>query len=153
MSSKKKGSSYSPQGKSSAKKDSKPFLSLTKDDFEIQTFTAGGPGGQHQNTSNTAVRIIQKASGATGVARDNRSQHQNKRAALVRLVDHATFKVWLNRQLWYKGMLPEQKVAEDMQPKNLKVEVRENNKWVEEHHPSCSRSDRCGGRCMEGQSK
>jgi len=98
------------------------------------------------------VRIIHRASGATGVARENRSQHQNKQAALKRLVDHPKFKVWLNRQLWYKGMLPEQKVAQDMLPKNLKVEVRENNKWVEEqHHPMCSRSDRCGGRCMEGQ--
>jgi RF-1 domain len=109
-----------------------PFLSLTKKDFDVQTFAAGGPGGQHQNTSNTGVRIIHRDSGARGEARDSRSQHQNKQAALHRLVKDPKFKLWLNRQLWYKGALPEQMVQNDMRPSNLKVEVREDAKWVPE---------------------
>jgi RF-1 domain len=108
----------------------KPFLSIRKDEFEIQTFAAGGPGGQHQNCTNTGVRIIHKASGARGEARDSRSQHQNKRAALSRLVQDPKFHIWLNRQIWYKGMLPEQKVAQDMCPENLKVEGKKNGRWV-----------------------
>ena len=95
-----------------------PFLSLTRDDFEIQTFAAGGPGGQHQNTSNTGVRIIHKASGARGEARDSRSQHQNKKRALERLVQDPKFRVWLNRMYWQhdQGMTVEEKVQQDMDP-------------------------------------
>lgn len=105
------------------------ILSVTLDDCDISTFSAGGPGGQHQNTSNTAVRIKHKASGAVGEARDNRSQHMNKRAAFVRMTNHPKFKVWLNRQIYLNGKSPEQRVKEDMQPWNLKVESFSDNEW------------------------
>ena len=39
-------------------------FSVTRKDLIIDTFAAGGPGGQHQNTSNTGVRIRHPASGA-----------------------------------------------------------------------------------------
>lgn len=110
-------------------KDKAPFLSIGRDQFEIQTFAAGGPGGQHQNTSNTGVRIIHRASGARGEARDTRSQHQNKQAALRRLVEDPKFRIWLNRQLWNK-IQPEQQVEKDMNLKNLKVEGKKDGRWV-----------------------
>lgn len=112
------------------RKDQKPFFSLTKKDFEIQTFAAGGPGGQHQNTANTGVRIIHRDSGARGESREYRSQHQNKMAAFKRLVATPKFKIWLNRQVWHRGMLPEQQVAKDMDRKNLRVEGKQDGKWV-----------------------
>jgi hypothetical protein len=128
MTSKKKGlSSYSPRDGSGKRK---PFLTIGKDEFEIQTFAAGGPGGQHQNTANTGVRIIHRGSGARGEARDSRSQHQNKRAALARLVEDPKFKIWLNRQIWHQGILPEQQVLHDMQPENLRVEGKKDGRWV-----------------------
>jgi protein subunit release factor B len=113
----------------SKRKDEKPFLSIGKDQFEIQTFAAGGPGGQHQNTANTGVRIIHRASGARGEARDSRSQHQNKQAALRRLLADPKWKIWLNRQLWNK-IKPEQQVEKDMNPRNLKVEGKKDGRWV-----------------------
>lgn len=61
--------------------DRKPFLSVTMNDCDLQTFAAGGKGGQHQNCTNTGVRITHRASGAVGEARDSRSQLQNKQAA------------------------------------------------------------------------
>lgn len=121
---KKKLSSFSPAGDSRS-----PFLSIGRDEFEVQTFAAGGPGGQHQNTANTGVRIIHKASGARGEARDSRSQHQNKRAALGRLVEDPKFRIWLNRQLWNK-IQPEQLVEKDMRPSNLRVEGKKDGRWV-----------------------
>ncbi len=51
----------------------------------IETFRAGGPGGQHQNKAETGVRITHVASGLTVTARDSRSQHRNRRLALARL--------------------------------------------------------------------
>lgn len=49
------------------------LLSVTLADCDVHTFSAGGPGGQHQNTSNTGVRIIHRESGARGESRETRS--------------------------------------------------------------------------------
>lgn len=53
----------------------------------VDTFRAGGPGGQHQNTTESAVRLVHEPTGITVTARDERSQHRNKALALSRLRD------------------------------------------------------------------
>jgi len=58
---------------------------LAAQDVRFEAFRAGGPGGQHQNTTASAVRAIHVPSGLTVVARDERSQHRNKALALQRL--------------------------------------------------------------------
>lgn len=103
---------------------------MTIHDCEVQAFSAGGPGGQHQNTSNTGVRVIHHPSGARGESREERSQLLNKRAAFRRMVASKKFNVWLNRQIWFKGELPEQRVKKDMDPKNLRVEGKQHGRWV-----------------------
>lgn len=80
---------------STATKSMKHLLfSLTAKDFTFTSMTAGGPGGQHQNRSQTAIRCLHKESGAQGVARDEKSQLCNKRAAFVRCVSTSEFKRW-----------------------------------------------------------
>lgn len=69
------------------------ILSVTIADCDLQTFTAGGPGGQHQNRSQTGVRIIHRASGARGEARDERSQWQNKKLAWRRMFESPQFQL------------------------------------------------------------
>jgi len=56
-------------------------------DWEItfQTFKASGPGGQHRNKVETAVRAIHKPSGLIASASDSRSQHQNKQKAIRKI--------------------------------------------------------------------
>jgi len=44
------------------------------------------------------------------------------------MVESAAFKVWMNRML-FQGPTAEERVAKDMDPKNIKVEVRENGVW------------------------
>lgn len=51
----------------------------------VETFRSGGPGGQHQNTSESGVRLIHLPTGVRAVARDERSQHRNREIALGRL--------------------------------------------------------------------
>lgn len=104
-------------------------FSVTRKDLRIETFAAGGPGGQHQNTSNTAVRITHPASGASGVARDSRSQHQNMRNALHRMVESGKFRAWKNRMLLGNPDSPEVCVEKDMAPGNLLIMGREEGHW------------------------
>ncbi|WP_170406744.1 peptide chain release factor H [Ruegeria arenilitoris] len=54
-------------------------------DVKFETFRAGGPGGQHQNTTDSAVRAVHGPTGLAVVAREERSQHRNKSLALARL--------------------------------------------------------------------
>ena len=51
----------------------------------LETYRAGGPGGQHRNTSDTAVRLHHGASGVTVTATERRSQKQNKELAYERM--------------------------------------------------------------------
>lgn len=74
------------------------LFSVTKKDFNIHTFASGGPGGQHQNTTNSGVRIVHRDSGAKGESREQRSQHQNKRLAFNRLCKSPKFQMWLKME-------------------------------------------------------
>lgn len=51
----------------------------------IDTFRAGGQGGQHQNKTESGVRLTHLPTGLVATARDSRSQHKNRRVALTRL--------------------------------------------------------------------
>ncbi len=52
------------------------------DDLERQTFRSGGPGGQHQNKTESGVRYIHKPTGLAAESRTERSQHKNDANAL-----------------------------------------------------------------------
>lgn len=51
----------------------------------VETFRAGGKGGQHQNTTNTGVRLVHEPTGVRTESRSERSQRQNRRRALEQL--------------------------------------------------------------------
>ena len=51
----------------------------------VDTFRAGGPGGQHQNTTESGVRLTHLPTGIVVTAREERSQHRNRVVALERL--------------------------------------------------------------------
>ena len=52
---------------------------------EVQAHRASGPGGQHRNKAETAIRLVHLPSGVTAEGKDERSRTQNLRIALVRL--------------------------------------------------------------------
>ncbi len=54
-------------------------------DVRFEAFRAGGPGGQHQNKTESAVRATHVASGLSVVVREERSQHRNRALALERI--------------------------------------------------------------------
>lgn len=51
----------------------------------VETFRSGGPGGQHQNVTESGVRLVHLPTGVRASARDERSQHRNRTLALQRL--------------------------------------------------------------------
>ena len=107
------------------RKNKEYLFSVTKDDFEIQTFRSGGKGGQHQNTTDSGVRIIHKASGCVAESRSERSQYSNKKIAFRQLVNMPKFRTWLKlesaaRIKGYSALKRE--LDEAMKESNLKVE-------------------------------
>jgi peptide chain release factor 2 len=53
-------------------------IDIKRDDVERQTFRSGGPGGQHQNKTESGVRLIHKPTGVVAECRNERSQHKNE---------------------------------------------------------------------------
>ncbi|XP_051142287.1 uncharacterized protein LOC127259176 [Andrographis paniculata] len=52
---------------------------------EMDTFKSSGPGGQHRNKRESAVRLKHLPTGIIAQAAEDRSQHKNRAAALIRL--------------------------------------------------------------------
>jgi len=53
----------------------------------VEVFRASGPGGQHVNKTESALRLKHPPSGAVVIAQDSSSQHRNREIAYERLIE------------------------------------------------------------------
>jgi ribosome-associated protein len=56
-------------------------------EVEVEVFRSSGPGGQHVNKTESALRLIHRPSGVVVISRDSPSQHRNRETAFERLVE------------------------------------------------------------------
>lgn len=67
--------------------ESPETVDLNDRQYKIETMRSSGPGGQHVNKTESAVRITHVPTGLSATAREERSQHLNKKLALTRIHD------------------------------------------------------------------
>lgn len=106
------------------------LFSVTKKDFRVDTFRAGGPGGQKQNKTNSGVRLTHLDSGAVGEFRNYRSQPENKKEAFNRLLQTPKWKVWHAMRVWEETNKISIEQQVDKMMEDIQIEQIENGDWV-----------------------
>lgn len=109
------------------------LFSVSIHDCRVDTFRSGGKGGQHQNKTESGVRVVHEPSGAVGESREYREQFRNKRAAFLRMAESKEFQLWARvKAAEIKGQPSlDDRVDLAMQQQNLRVEMKdESGRWI-----------------------
>jgi len=86
-----------------------PEIQIKDTEIRIDTFCAGGAGGQHVNKTASAVRITHLETGLVAQCQNERSQHQNKAVAMKILTARLYEKLRLEKEAEQKSQYGEKK--------------------------------------------
>jgi protein subunit release factor B len=111
------------------------LFSVTRKDCRFDYYRGSGKGGQKRNKTDNCCRCTHIDSGAVGKSEEGRSKEHNRRLAFERMAETDIFKKWhkieISRRL---GHLADAEAATEraMSAKNIRVEIKEDDKWMEE---------------------
>ena len=103
-------------------------------EVRVETYRASGPGGQHRNVTESAVRLTHIPSGVVVVSADSRSQHRNKQTAFERLMRRL---IALNRVLVRRIPTRRSRAAKErgLAEKKKRQETKERRKPIRAEEP------------------
>lgn len=99
--------------------------------MEIKTCRGSGAGGQHRNTTDSAVQATHLPTGISVRIESERSQHANKTAALELLESRVTQQV-LNQQKCEREKLRKNQVGSGMRGDKIRT-IRQQDDTVTDH--------------------
>jgi len=76
---------------------------------EVDRYRASGPGGQHRNKTESAVRLRHKPTGVSAIGEDSRSQAENKLHAVRRL--RQSIALHVREPVVLDGFVPSRRLA------------------------------------------
>ncbi len=91
-------------------------------DCDVSFYRASGPGGQHRNKTETAVRVVHRPTGTIAAAVEERSQSRNRERAFERLREK------LIRKLKPRKPRRETRVPRSAKEKRLEEKIRRGRK-------------------------
>lgn len=106
-------------------------IEINDDDLRIDTFRAGGAGGQHVNKTDSAVRITHMPSGVVVASQNQRSQHQNK-ALAMRLLKAKLYEIEMEKKRKERDLIEDAK-ADNAWGSQIRSYVMQPYQMVKDH--------------------
>jgi len=108
------------------------LFSVTANDCEWSYTKGTGAGGQKRNKTSSAVHCFHRPSNAHGYSEASRSQTDNKKDAFVKMFKTKEFQTWIKIETMKKsGEMAVIDSIVEKEMKKVKIEGKENGKWVE----------------------
>ena len=95
-------------------------IELSEKDLKIEAKKASGAGGQHVNTTNSAIRITHIPTGTSVTCQTNRSQIENKKIALLKLKS-VLYQEQLNKQVSFISDIRKKQIGTRMRNEKIRT--------------------------------